>query len=201
MKDIFLFLGGLMTGLFAIYGSDRKIKIENVTAERAKWRETMRALSRDLVHAAQYKSEGGNNLIGSIYEQFVLRLNPYDEEDEKLLKSVEKIIDKIENPGNNDNLDDLVSKFTKRVALLLKHDWERAKYEAAPWWHLRVEPKRVKYDESNDRYLQNSIKGRWFIGFLRFVSIFLFPFGLFVYLIVIFALLINVLPVLKFYFN
>lgn len=45
-----------------------------------------------------------------------------------------------------DENNDLVIEFMEKLALLLKHDWERAKLEAKPVWHFWGKPKRVAYD-------------------------------------------------------
>ena len=52
-------------------------------------------------------------------------LSPFDEEDIKLLSSI-AVVD----CDDKEERERKAEEFTKRVALLLKHDWERAKLEA-----------------------------------------------------------------------
>ena len=51
---------------------------------------------------------------------FEIRLNPFDEEDQAILQTLKEIAD-----GQYNKLDE----FQGRIALLLKHDWERSKTE------------------------------------------------------------------------
>ena len=53
-------------------------------------------------------------------------LNPRDSEDNGILDSICRLNGLAE---SNAELDE----FSKRVALLLKHDWDRAKLGASPW--------------------------------------------------------------------
>ena len=54
--------------------------------------------------------------------ELTLRLNPNDPNDREILECVKQMA------TSNDG--DKRQEFVDRVALLLKHDWERAKYEA-----------------------------------------------------------------------
>lgn len=57
-----------------------------------------------------------------------LRINPKDEEDQKIVKCMKNIIEGDENTQEKDK-----EKLEELVSNLLKHDWERAKREASSW--------------------------------------------------------------------
>lgn len=130
-------LAGLIAALVSLRTTERKISIENVTQERAKWRATMREITDLLAQAVQTKDA---DKLCNLRIKLALNLSPFDPEDKNILTTVEQLIQSIES-------DVLLYEFTERMSLLLKHDWERAKFEAQPWFYLRQSPLRVKYDE------------------------------------------------------
>lgn len=130
-------VGGLIAGFVALQNSERKIQIENVTQERAKWREKIRIKSSE-VHQAAFASNALK--LSELRLEFSINLNPFDTEDKNILSVIANLID-------CDNRDAKLVEFSDRIALLLKHDWQRAKYETRPWcfrWHT---PKRMPYAE------------------------------------------------------
>lgn len=130
-------LAGLIAALVSLRASERKISIENITQERAKWRTAMRELTDSIAKAVIAKDTEN---LRALRIQLALDLNPLDSEDHDILTTVEKLIQSIE-------AEELLSELTERMSLLLKHDWERAKFEAKPWRYQNRSPQRVKYCE------------------------------------------------------
>jgi hypothetical protein len=126
---------GLVAGFVALRSSERKIQIENITQERAIWREKIRIKS---VEAHQAAVAGNSVKLTELHFEFSLNLNPFHQEDKDILAVIVAL-------KNRDTLDIKLSEFTDRVALLLKHDWERAKHEARPWFFRRCPPERTTY--------------------------------------------------------
>lgn len=124
-------VSALVGGFVSLRVSERKIQIENITQERAKWREQIRVNALK-VHqsASRAPTSGGKTSLAELRLVFELLLNPLDPEDIDILKCIEGLSE-CEEPEKR------LPEFSKRVAYLLKHDWERAKREAKPWWwHL-----------------------------------------------------------------
>ncbi|MEO8120232.1 MAG: hypothetical protein ABI606_13065 [Rhodoferax sp.] len=130
-------LAGLVAALVSLRSSERKIQVENITQERAKWRSAMRELADAIIKAAR---EGNMGEIERRSAQLVLNVNPFDAEDKALVVGSKRL------SGVTD-LDVSISEFTERMALLLKHDWERAKREAHPWFFRGSKPRRIPYCE------------------------------------------------------
>jgi hypothetical protein len=128
-------VGGLVAGFITLRTSERKIQIENVTQERAKWREKIRSKSIEVHQAAIARD---STKIDELHLQFSLNLNPFDQEDQGILAVIDTL-------KNRDTLDIKLLQFSDRVALLLKHDWERAKHEAKPLLLRWRSPKRTTY--------------------------------------------------------
>jgi hypothetical protein len=127
--------GALCASLGALYSSERKIKIENVTQERKQWRSDVRGLS-DSVSAAIL--EGEEQPLTHLRTKFTLILNPHDPEDAAIIDTIAVAPDESHAA--------IVTEFTHRIALLLKHDWERAKREASLLRTLvQKEPIRVQF--------------------------------------------------------
>jgi len=128
-------VGGLVAGFVALRSGERKIQIENVTQERAKWREKIRIKSLD-VHQAAVANNSAK--LNELHLEFSLNLSPFDQEDKDILVVIATL-------KNRDTIEVKLSEFSERVALLLKHDWERAKHEAKPWFFRLCPPERVTY--------------------------------------------------------
>ncbi|WP_417069214.1 hypothetical protein [Niveibacterium terrae] len=130
-------LAGIVAALVSLRCSERKIHVENVTQERAKWRGAMRALAEELIKAAR---EANAKKVERQCALLALNVNPFDSEDKGLVETARKL-------SGAADIDSHVFEFTDRMALLLKHDWERAKREAHPWFFRGSEPRRVPYCE------------------------------------------------------
>lgn len=132
-------VAGLVAGLVALRSSERKIQIENVTQERAKWRSKIRELM-----ATAHKSACSRDTtrLGELVTEFEINLNPLDPEDIAIVSCAYDL-----SLASHNQL--LLLELRKRVTLLLKHDWERAKHESKPWFFRFSPPSRVPYAEFN----------------------------------------------------
>lgn len=129
-------VAGLIAGLVTLRISERKIAIENITKQREVWRDKVRTKSLDVTNGIENKAL--SKLCG-LYTEFSHLLNPEDTEDLAILSLLWGFKSgKFEDASHVE--------FIERVSLLLKHDWERAKREAKPWFFLTKEPERMKYD-------------------------------------------------------
>lgn len=144
-------IAGLVAALISLRTNERKIHIENITQERAKWRASMRELADGIIKAA---TTHDSQIVTLQCSQLSLNLNPFDAEDKALILVAQQL-------ANPVGLDSRVQEFTDRMALLLKHDWDRAKREAHPTFYHGGEPRRVPYCEfkcdviSQPRYVGN----------------------------------------------
>lgn len=111
--------------------ASKRTVIENITHERAKWREKIRERAM-LVHDAMIKRSEED--LDRLRNEFRALLNPCDCEDVSIIRCIE-----LPKPGG-----ELMhaEEFAERIARLLKHDWERAKREAKPFSFLRPKRKR-----------------------------------------------------------
>lgn len=121
-------VSALVGGFVSLRASERKIQIENITHERAKWREQIRVNAQKVHQAASITvPKEAKTPLAELRLVFELLLNPLDPEDVAILNCIEGLSD-CKEPEKR------LPEFSKRVAYLLKHDWERAKREAKPWW-------------------------------------------------------------------
>lgn len=127
-------LSAIVAGFVARRNSERAIQMENITKERAKWRDKIRdqALA---VHKAAAVADGAT--LRQLRLQLSLNLNPTDTEDLAILGAISRLEEA------RDSADKVQLEFADRVSLLLKHDWERAKREAK---HGSI-PDRMSYSE------------------------------------------------------
>ncbi len=117
-------IAAFISGFVAWSTNARNVQIENVTKERVPWRDKIRSLTREVCHARGAGVCDRNNKLDELRAAFAVNLNPFDDDDNEILAAVKKL--------KTDRSDAELEKFCLRVALLLKHDWERAKYEAKP---------------------------------------------------------------------
>ena len=124
---------GITAGIISAWVSkaiaERNIYVENITKERAKWRERIRII------AQEYPIASEDHKI-KLEIEIASRLNPYDPEDLKLFEALTN--------ASKNNREEL----SVRVALLLKHDWERAKNEAKSFIARRINPvRRLSFEQ------------------------------------------------------
>ncbi len=114
-------LSAFVTGFVARRTSERAIQIENITKERAKWRDKVREQALAVHRAVRQKDAAA---LGELRLSLSLNLNPTDLEDVAILSAVTAM-------ANATTPDERAGQeFGDRIALLLKHDWDRAKNEA-----------------------------------------------------------------------
>jgi hypothetical protein len=139
-----LALAGAAFGSAVLFwNNSRNVKVENITKERAKWRDKVRDRSLN-VHKAT--NTGNEAWLSELHLEFSLILNPLDDEDRTILNLIRQL------KGGPDEVH--LTEFADRVSLLLKHDWDRAKWEAkggdTPFAcdaDLLAEPPRTKYTD------------------------------------------------------
>lgn len=113
-------ISAVIAAIVALRSAERRITIENVTQERAKWREKVRSSAAE-VSAALFARDAAALVKAKL--ALSLLLNPLDENDRAIIKVISG--DRF-GPAQ-------AEEFHIHVSLLLKHDWERAKKEARNW--------------------------------------------------------------------
>jgi HAMP domain-containing protein len=130
--------GAVFGAFVTLYNSERKIRIENVTQERAKWRDKIRSKATEISRAA---TGNDNAKLLELRRELSLHLNPFDPVDNDILDQIRHLV-----VPSADDIDTRIDAFFKNVAYLLKHDWERAKREARFWkfpCHQKESPRPV----------------------------------------------------------
>jgi hypothetical protein len=128
-------IAAIVSGIVAFLTAERRLASENVIQERAKWREDIRDLA-DQIYRTIVSGAVDADQFGELRAKLALRLNPHDQDDQGILALIV--------PGDSTRADE----FNQRVALLLKHDWERARREANLWLLMfTVEPKRLRFQK------------------------------------------------------
>jgi hypothetical protein len=148
-------VAGIVAALVAAYASrrnsERAIQIENITKERAKWRDKIRCLALEVQQAA---TEMNRVKLAELRLGFCLNLNPFDTEDDAIIAVISKF-------SWNKAVDEKnLTEFSDRLALLLKHDWERAKHEAK-LFHFRRAPVRTPYEKFLTRSVEDAARLRF----------------------------------------
>lgn len=117
-------IAGWVGSFFSLRKDERAIQMEQITKERTKWRDNMRKLTEEIV-ATYYahKQSPMEEKAATCRSRLVTALNPKDVHDKELLLHFDVLFN-----GKLSNIE----VFTDRVALLLKHDWERVKWECTP---------------------------------------------------------------------
>lgn len=137
-------VAGIVAGLVSLRTNSRNIKVANVTKERAKWRDKVRDRALE-IHMAV--SEGKD--LANLHSQMALILNPLDREDRAILRVIETL------PAQ-DSCGAMLKEFTERISLLLKHDWERAKWESSSIFNRSpLRPKRLKFEDFKRRRMKS----------------------------------------------
>ena len=141
-------IGGIIGAISAQSIVQRRIWIENITQERAKWRARIGELVpevHDWIMKEDEPSTKGRTLELQKYQNiFRTLLNPYDPEDIKIIKVIDCAC------KHPENAKELAEKFGKRVSLLLKHDRERSKEEVKHPLLRGCEPKRLTLEQSEN---------------------------------------------------
>ena len=113
-------MGVAITAFVTWLIAQRQISAKHVTAERAKWRDKIRTQALE-AHDAILGGDAAK--VGRLQSEFRALLNPFDCHDQAILDcmTVDKSCQEREKRADE---------FARRISLLLKHDWERAKLEA-----------------------------------------------------------------------
>jgi len=111
-------VAGIVSAFVSIWTTQRKISIGNITQERKNWREKVRDKSLEVHDAFIERDE---KKLQQLRLEFSLILNPTDDEDKEIIKSIHL--------PEQSKEEELALEFSKRVSLLLKHDWDRVKLE------------------------------------------------------------------------
>lgn len=118
-------LAGWLGAFFALRKDERDVQIRQITEERTKWRDAMRSLTQEIVRLYSERTASTSSVsIPEARSKLVTNLNPKCSDDNN------KIIEHFDNLFSRLVSD--IDQFTKRMALLLKHDWERCKWECTP---------------------------------------------------------------------
>jgi hypothetical protein len=117
-------LAGWLGSFFALRKDERSVQIEQVTKERTKWRDNIRKLTEEIVVIYITQNEKKTpDKVASCRCKLATALNPKDDHDNEILSHFDDLF-----AGKANNID----LFTRRIALLLKHDWERVKWDCTP---------------------------------------------------------------------
>jgi len=127
-----------VSGWVSLRNSARMVQAQYITGERAKWRDRVRSAALE-VHKAV--SARDFNRVAELTLELRLLLNPKDPMDAEIL-------DVVGNLQNCQTAQSLPSEFGERIALLLKHDWDRAKREAQPFFRrFSRASERISYED------------------------------------------------------
>lgn len=143
--------GGWIASFFALRKDERAIQIRQITEERAKWRNQMRELAGEIAVAWIEQQKSPNHAaVEGLRARLATSINPKDDvHDLAILKHFDGLFF-----GESSD----IAIFSKRIALLLKHDWERVKWDCAPLYAkplIRFTPRQRAWRRSTYRNIQN----------------------------------------------
>lgn len=155
-------LAGVAVGFLAFRKDERTVQIAAVSAERTTWRRALRALAAEI---AEFQlSPVQASMPGRIWKlraKLATSLNPKDPLDVEILEHFDRLF-------FQDATD--MDVFIERIALLLKHDWERVKADSLPlhvalWraiWRTPPEWKNEDYRQPGNALLRpEGPQDRW----------------------------------------
>lgn len=154
------FFAGFVGGLFTWFAAERKLQLQYVTNERAKWRKSIRRKSLEIYDALIHRDK---DKLNRLKFELTLLLNPTDRHDVCIIKKLKDSINAIDKLEGS-TLDEIIDDFVKSIALLLKHDWERAKKEAKWYGFMCSETERIEfrdYKECPCKYIQKPRRFVW----------------------------------------
>lgn len=128
----FSVLAAILTGLIAAISlqaaTQRRIQMDNVVGQRAKWRAQIRRLASD-VHKAMIMENRrtARRRLLELKAEFRTVLNPYDPDDAEIVKAIDVACMRAYVTTKTKVCE--ADKFVELISSLLKHDWERAKEE------------------------------------------------------------------------
>jgi predicted glycoside hydrolase/deacetylase ChbG (UPF0249 family) len=137
-------LTGWLGSILAFRKEERSVQIEQITKERTKWRDNIRKLTEEIV--LEYFSQEETHKTGNVAafrSKLATMLNPKSCDDNKLLIHFDELFS-----GQSTDIEN----FTRRIALILKYDWERVKWECTPLYikpFIRYTKKQREWREVN----------------------------------------------------
>jgi hypothetical protein len=114
-------IAAIVAAAVAVWTTQKRISIENITQDRRAWREKIREKAL-MVHDALIARD--EQVLNRLRSEFRALLNPRDPDDNEIISCIR--------PPNEGKEFEHADEFAERVSLLLKHDWERVKLEAGP---------------------------------------------------------------------
>jgi hypothetical protein len=114
-------IAAIVAAAVAVWTTQKRISIENITQDRRAWREKIRKKAL-MVHDALIARD--EQVLNRLRSEFRALLNPRDPDDNEIISCIK--------PPNEKKEFEHADEFAERVSLLLKHDWERVKLEAGP---------------------------------------------------------------------
>lgn len=143
-------VGGWIASFIAFRKDERAVQLEQVTKERTKWRDNMRKLCEEVAIAhVENKASAIPAKVASLRARLATSINPMDKtHDGAILAHYDRLFS-----GESDDL----KLFAHRIALLLKHDWERVKWECTPLYikpFRRFSKKQREWRQENYREVE-----------------------------------------------
>ncbi len=139
---------GVLVGAFLTYRTTAtNVRIENVTQNRREWRDFMRRHAEAIHCAALIPADCRKERLEAMALLLKLNVNPDKALDQEIWKIVRAMAYADADGAETRRL---LAQFTDRLALLLKHDWERAKEEAGIVSANPIEPDYCKYRLRDD---------------------------------------------------
>lgn len=143
-------VGGWIASFIAFRKDERAIQLEQITKERTKWRDSMRKLCEEIAIAhVENKASEIPAKVASLRARLATTVNPKDKtHDGAILAHYDGLF--------SSESDDL-KVFAHRIALLLKHDWERVKWECTPLYikpFKRFSKKQREWRQENYREIE-----------------------------------------------
>lgn len=140
-------LAAIVAAIVAAWTAQRKISIENITQDRRAWREKVREKALSIHDSLVSRNQES---LDRLRTEFRAILNPTDDDDKAIISCITL-------PEEGKELE-RAEEFAERIALLLKHDWERVKLEAGPFV-MRVKRVRewigaILYKPNREKYEQ-----------------------------------------------
>lgn len=143
-------VGGWFASFIAFRKDERGVQLEQVTKERTKWRKSMRKLCEEVAIAhVENRTSAIPAKVASLRACLATSINPKDKtHDGAILVHYDRLFS-----GETDDME----VFAHRIALLLKHDWERVKWECTPLYikpFKRFSKKQREWRQENYRVVE-----------------------------------------------
>lgn len=144
---------GWIASFIAFRKDERAVQLEQVTKERTKWRDNMRMLCEEIaITHVENKNSAVPSKVAGLRARLATSINPKDEiHDGAILAHFDRLFS-----GESDDL----KVFAHRIALLLKHDWERVKWECTPLYikpFKRFSKKQREWNQENYREVESTL--------------------------------------------